>query len=379
MTWIRRIGERLTQLPSRVVDIGLAAGLAAAISVAIRTSPPQGDPPDVVAYGLGLAIAGLSLFRRRWPLGVLVASFLTYQVYNLFDYPGLFPAVPLSVALATAWAAGHFGWALGIATWVIAAPLGFIAYEMWIEDRGTLGLLGRALPDMAMMAAVLLLGESVRSRRALQEEQEKSDRLLLNVLPEPIADRLKNSEEVIADAYPEATVMFADLVDFTARSGKIEPEAMVQALDDLFTSFDEFADRHGLEKIKTIGDAYMAAAGIPVPRPDHAEAVAKMALAIRDEVDGRVDPDGAPLAIRIGIDSGPVVAGVIGRNKFIYDLWGDTVNMASRMESQGVAGQIQVTQRTRQRLGSSYRFERRGQIDVKGKGEMVTYFLVGKR
>ena len=379
MRSIRRMGERLRRLPTRVVDIALAVGLAAAISVAIRTSPPQGDPPDALAYGFGLAIAVLSMLRRRFPLGVLVASFLIYQVYNLFDYPGLFPAVPLSVALATAWAAGHFAWALGIGIWVIAAPLGFIAYELLVEDRGMLGLLSRALPDVAMMAAVLLLGEAVRSRRALQEEQEKSDRLLLNVLPEPIADRLKNSEEVIADAYPEATVMFADLVDFTTTSGKIEPEAMVQALDDLFTSFDEFADRHGLEKIKTIGDAYMAAAGIPVPRPDHAEAVAKMALEIRDEVEGRVDPQGSPLAIRIGIDTGPVVAGVIGRSKFIYDLWGDTVNMASRMESQGVPGQIQVTQRTRQRLGSSYRFEPRGQIDVKGKGEMVTYFLVGKR
>jgi class 3 adenylate cyclase len=173
-------------------------------------------------------------------------------------------------------------------------------------------------------------------------------------------------------------VLFADIVGFTTRSQQITPEQVVEGLDDLFSAFDKFAQQQGLEKIKTIGDAYMVAGGLPDPRPDHAEAVAEMALAIRDEVAGRLDPAGQPLAVRIGIDTGPVVAGVIGRSKFSYDLWGDTVNTASRMESHGVPGCIQVTDRTYQRLRDSYRFELRGPIPVKSMGEVVTYFLLGR-
>jgi class 3 adenylate cyclase len=218
----------------------------------------------------------------------------------------------------------------------------------------------------------------VRTRRALRLEQEKSERLLLNVLPAPIAARLKQTEGVIADGFPEVTVLFADIVDFTRRSERIAPEQVVQALNDLFSVFDQHARQRGLEKIKTVGDAYMVAGGLPDPRPDHAQAVIEMAMAMRDEVARRSDPDGQPLAVRIGIDTGPVVAGVIGTSKFSYDLWGDTVNTASRMESQGVAGCIQVTARTYERLKDGYRFERRGPIPVKGKGEIVTYFLVGR-
>ena len=149
-------------------------------------------------------------------------------------------------------------------------------------------------------------------------------------------------------------------------------------LNELFSAFDQLAQRHGLEKIKTIGDAYMVAGGLPVPRPDHSEAVAEMALAIREEVARRSDPGGRPLQVRIGIDSGPVVAGVIGASKFAYDLWGDTVNTASRMESHGVAGCIQVTERAYQRLRDGYRFQRRGPIPVRGMGELDTWFLLAR-
>jgi adenylate cyclase len=220
---------------------------------------------------------------------------------------------------------------------------------------------------------VLVLGEAVRSRQALDREhrlllaeQERSERLLLNVLPAPIAERLKAGEGVIADAFPEVTVLFADLVDFTRRSQRIGPAQVVQALNELFSAFDRLAQRQGLEKIKTIGDAYMVAGGLPNPRPDHAQAIAEMALAMQAEVTRRTDPSGQPLA------------GVIGTAKFSYDLWGDTVNTASRMESHGVAGCIQVTERTYQRLRNGYRFQRRGPIQVRGMGEMVTYFLVGR-
>jgi class 3 adenylate cyclase len=370
--------RRLRRLPAAVVDAGLAVLLGVAVTIAIDVAPTQGREPDALAYALGWTIAALALVRRRWPLAVLLASAATLQVYNQFANPGLFAAVPLSVALATAWAAGHRGWALAVAAWFAGAPIVYFA----LVDQA---LPPDSLPNVALLAAVLLLGEAVRNRRALDREhrlllaeQERSERLLLNVLPAPIAARLKQADGVIADEFPEVTVLFADIVDFTVRSQASTPEQVVQVLDDLFSAFDELARQRGLEKIKTIGDAYMVVGGLPEPRPDHAGAVAEMALAMREEVARRDDPGGRPLAVRIGIDTGPVVAGVIGRSRFSYDLWGDTVNTASRMESHGVTGCIQVTARTYERLRDDFRFQRRGPIPVKGKGEIVTYFLVGR-
>jgi class 3 adenylate cyclase len=370
--------RRLRRLPAAVVDAGLAVLLGVAVTIAIDVAPTQGREPDALAYALGWTIAALALVRRRWPLAVLLASAATLQVYNQFPNPGLFAAVPPSVALATAWAAGHRGWALAVAAWFAGAPIVYFA----LVDQA---LPPDSLPNVALLAAVLLLGEAVRNRRALDREhrlllaeQERSERLLLNVLPAPIAARLKQADGVIADEFPEVTVLFADIVDFTVRSQASTPEQVVQVLDDLFSAFDELARQRGLEKIKTIGDAYMVVGGLPEPRPDHAGAVAEMALAMREEVARRDDPGGRPLAVRIGIDTGPVVAGVIGRSRFSYDLWGDTVNTASRMESHGVTGCIQVTARTYERLRDDFRFQRRGPIPVKGKGEIVTYFLVGR-
>jgi adenylate cyclase len=239
-------------------------------------------------------------------------------------------------------------------------------------------VLSDAVRDAALFAAVLLLGEAVRARAALDVERQRSERLLLNILPAAIAARLKQSPGVIADEFPDVTVLFADIVNFTPLSQGIAPEAVVQLLDELFSGFDQLAQRHGLEKIKTIGDAYMVVGGLPDPRPGHAQAVAELALAMREEVARHTGPGGRPLQVRIGIDTGPVVAGVIGRSKFSYDLWGDTVNTASRMESQGLAGCIQVTERTYQRLRNRYDFERRGPIPVRGKTAMVTYLLLGR-
>ena len=374
----------LGRVPATVGDIGLAVALGVAVTAAIRVGPEQGSPPDAFAYGLGLSIAALSLLRRRWPLPVLLASAATLFFYNHFDYPGLFSAVPLSVALATAWAAGHRGWALAVVAWFGGIPLVYLAVAD-LPNELAARLLNSAISDLALLAAVLLLGEAVHSRRALDRahrlllvEQQRSERLLLNVLPAPIAARLKAGEAVIADGFPDVSVCFADLVDFTRSSQRIAPDQVVQLLNDLFTAFDRLAARHGLEKIKTIGDAYMVAGGLPDPRPHHTQAVAEMALAMREEAGRHTDPSGRPLAIRIGIDTGPAVAGVIGTSKFIYDLWGDTVNTASRMESHGVPGCIQVTERTYRRLRDGYRFERRGSIPVKGKGELVTWFLLGR-
>jgi class 3 adenylate cyclase len=359
------------------VDWALAVMLVVAITAAIAVAPEQRQAPVPSAYVLGPVLGGLSLMRRRWPLAVLLASTVALFVYNQFDTPGLFAAVPLSVAMATAWVAGHKAWCLVIAVWFTLTPIFFVSVTDLPEplfDR----LIGGLVSDVALMGAVLLLGEAVRSRRALSSEQQRSESLLLNILPASIADRLRASEEVIADRLPDVTVMFADLVDFTSSSDGVDPNRVVEELNDLFTVFDELAERHGLEKIKTIGDAYMVAGGLPEPREGHAEAVAGMALGLRDEVVRRVDTGGRPLQVRIGIDTGPVVAGVIGRHKFSYDLWGDTVNTASRMESQGVPGRIQVTERTYLRLKDRFRFERRGPIQIKGKGEMTTWFLLSR-
>jgi class 3 adenylate cyclase len=372
---VTSLGQRLQHLPVPVVDAGLALAVAVVLTITIRVSPPEGRRPDALAYALGLTIAALALVRRRWPLAVLLVSAATLQVYYLLDYAGIRPAVPLSVALATAWAAGHLRWSLLIAAWFAGAPL---LFRTLIDPEPVRRVLNESVPDVVLFAAVLLLGEAVRTRRALDLERDKSERLLLNVLPAPIAARLKQTDGVIADAFGEVTVLFADLVDFTRRSERVTPEQVVQTLNDLFSVFDRHAQQQGLEKIKTIGDAYMVAGGLPDPRPDHAHAVAEMALAMRDEVARRTDPGGQPLAVRIGIDTGPVVAGVIGTSKFSYDLWGDTVNTASRMESQGLAGCIQVTARTYERLRDGYRFERRGPILVKGKGKIVTYLLLGR-
>jgi class 3 adenylate cyclase len=372
------LGERLRRVPAPVVDAGLAVALAVAVTIGIRVAPGPGKPPDALAYACGSIIAALALVRRRWPLGVLLASAAALQIYYLSQYTSTYPAVPLSVALATAWAAGHRRWSLVVAAWYVIGPLAYAVSQLSEETRTPLTLLGDAVSNTAMFAAVLVLGEAVRSRRALAAEQQRSERLLLNVLPAPIAERLKAGEAVIADAFPEVTVLFADLVDFTRSSRRSSPAQVVATLNELFSTFDRLAQHHGLEKIKTIGDAYMVAGGLPDPRPNHAQAVAELALAMREEVARRADPSGRPLAVRIGIDTGPVEAGVIGTSKFSYDLWGDTVNTASRMESHGVPGCIQVTARTYQRLQAGYRFQRRGPIPVRGMGEMVTYFLLGR-
>jgi class 3 adenylate cyclase len=381
---VTSLGQRLRRVPAPVVDAGLALALAVANTIGIRVASVPGARPDAFAYACGLTIAALALVRRRWPLAVLLASAAALQVY-VSNYTSTYRAIPLSVALATAWAAGHRRWSLLVAAWFVVVPLAYALSQLPEETRTPLTLLGDAMSNAAMFAAVLVLGEAVRGRQALDREhrlllaeQERSERLLLNVLPAPIATRLKAGEGVIADAFPEVTVLFADIVDFTRRSRQVSPAQVVQALNELFSAFDRLARRHGLEKIKTIGDAYMVAGGLPEPRPDHAEAVAEMALAVREEVARRTDPSGQPLQVRIGIDTGPVEAGVIGTSKFSYDLWGDTVNTASRMESHGVPGCVQVTDRTYQRLRDGYRFQRRGPIRVRGKGEMVTYFLVGR-
>ena len=214
---------------------------------------------------------------------------------------------------------------------------------------------------------------------ALHLAQQKSETLLLNILPKPIAEQLKQSTEAIADHFDAATILFSDIVGFTPLSARLSALDLVKLLNDMFSNFDRLAETYKLEKIKTIGDAYMVAAGLPLPRKDHAEAIAEMALDMQNTIHKFSKQKGEEFQIRIGIHSGPVVAGVIGKKKFIYDLWGDTVNVASRMESSGIPGQIQVTAETYELLQDRYIFEKRGQISVKGKGEMITYWLIDRK
>lgn len=218
-----------------------------------------------------------------------------------------------------------------------------------------------------------------KAEAALHAEQEKSERLLMNILPEAIAFRLKHDTSAIADYFEESTILFSDIVGFTPLSARISPIELVNLLNQIFSKFDHIAEFYGLEKIKTIGDAYMVAGGLPVPKKNHAEAIANMALDMQQEIIKFTTDIGQQFEIRIGINTGPVVAGVIGKKKFIYDLWGDAVNVASRMESSGEPGKIQVTTATYELLKDKYIFEERGIITVKGRGKMVTYWLLGKK
>lgn len=212
---------------------------------------------------------------------------------------------------------------------------------------------------------------------ALAVEREKSERLLLNVLPASIAERLRD-EQTIADRFEDVTVLFADIAGFTRYAADVGPEELVSRLDAIFSAFDAIADELGLEKIKTIGDAYMVAAGLPHPHDDGPAAVARMALRMREAVDAINERTGESFAVRVGVHTGPAIAGVIGRRKFTYDLWGDTVNTASRMESHGEPGEIQLSEATAARLEGRFELDERGPIEVKGRGQMRTYWLRGE-
>ncbi|MGB7709952.1 MAG: adenylate/guanylate cyclase domain-containing protein [Microcoleus sp.] len=223
------------------------------------------------------------------------------------------------------------------------------------------------------------IAQRKKAEEILRAEQEKSERLLLNILPAMIADRLKKGDSNIADGFAEVTILFADIVGFTEISSRTSPQELVELLNKIFSAFDRLSEQYGLEKIKTIGDNYMVAGGLPMPCTNHAESIAEMALEMQQEIMKLSGECDQPLNIRIGINTGPVVAGVIGTKKFIYDLWGDAVNTASRMESQGISGKIQVSDSTYQLLCDRYLLEKRGTINVKGKGDMTTYLLIGRK
>jgi adenylate cyclase len=323
---------RTTQL---LVMLVLPALLQASLGGFVASS-------GVVLWAIFIPLAALALLGIRRSLPWLAALFLELAVLALLD-----PVLAQQPA---------------------ALPTGCVISFF------VLNITGVTVSTYLMLA--YFVEQRARVHRALEVERERSERLLLNVLPQPIAERLKKSTGVIAEHYDTVSVLFADLVGFTERATVMAPDELVALLDGIFSAFDRLVDAEGVEKIKTIGDAYMVAGGLPEPRADHLQAVARTALAMRDEIAAIARRTGHDwLDLRIGIDTGPVVAGVIGRRKFIYDLWGDTVNTASRMESHGTRGQIQITERVATALGTDFEVQPRGTIEVKGKGPMMTYLL----
>jgi len=250
--------------------------------------------------------------------------------------------------------------------------------EKWVLEKG-IPVSGLNATPAVVEGFLTDITNRKEIEEALRVEQERSERLLLNILPASIADQLKRSSRSIAYRFDEVTILFADIVNFTELSGALPPTDLVDLLNEIFSAFDHLAERHRLEKIKTIGDAYMVVGGLPSALPNHTQAIAEMALDMQAAIAQFRRQDHSRFSLRIGIDTGPVVAGVIGLKKFSYDLWGDAVNVASRMESQGQADCVQVTQAVYDQLKDQYTFDKRGAIEVKGKGEMVTYWLRGRQ
>jgi class 3 adenylate cyclase len=357
------LGAFLAFAPHRTAAIAFSLLFAAAPHV-----PPLEPRARTLAVALTL---GTAMF--------LVEPVLLYGVVGGSDYFGLvllvvcsgllFPftarrmAVVSTAVLAMYLSAASFAWEPGAGEALV---------------RGVFYLL--AASAVAIVGA--RLGHRLRraeffAQRELSRQRDMAEQLLFSILPEPIVRQLERDHSAIAEGFDEATVLFADIVGFTPLSAKMPPRELVDVLNDVFSRFDALTEKHGLEKIKTIGDAYMVVGGVPTPRSDHAVAVARMALEMRDLIENYRLPSGEPLTLRIGIHTGPVVAGVIGTKKFAYDLWGDTVNTASRMEAHAEPGTIQLSERTHALVARHFQTEARGPVSVKGKGEMPTYLLLG--
>ncbi len=327
----------------------------------------------------------LLYFKPRWFPGILNALFLSVSVVVLVETIllggllrssgqlmwGMMNVLGALVALSLRAALGWFGFFL-------ASVVASAALPNWIEPTYTVEASAGELAANLGGVTVLIFATMAYFVRQRDRYQRESDELLHNILPDEVAKRLKTEKSMIADDFEAASVLFADVVDFTPMSAGMNPSELIGLLNEVFSTFDRFVDELGLEKIKTVGDEYMVAAGVPVTRPDHAESLAELALQMRDLVASN-SFDGHQIELRIGISSGPVVAGVIGTHKYAYDLWGDSVNTASRMESEGLAGAIQVSASTYELIRDTFVCEPRGVISVKGKGEMATYLLVGRR
>ena len=396
MGWLRGLSE-IGACPSDAEELRLRKAVLVLSSVMIAC---LASVWVVTFAALGLWVSAAIPFVYQVASALGLVAFARTRRYMWFRRSQLWLCLALPFVLQ--WSLGGFRNSSAVCLWAFTSPLGALlfvgtrqAIPWLVAFAGLVVVSGAIDPALAAAApqipggvvvtffvlnvvgvtttAYVLLQYFVRAR---DREQAKSERLLLNVLPSPVAARLKHAEGIIADGFADVTVLFADIVGFTPLSERLAAADLVAVLDRVFAAWDELAAHYGVEKIKTIGDAYMVAGGIPLPREDHVEAIAEMALAMGPEIARVATETGLPLQVRIGIDTGPVVAGVIGRAKFIYDLWGDTVNTASRMESHAPPGTIQLTSRTYDRLCTRYELQPRGTIEVKGKGPMNPYLLI---
>jgi adenylate cyclase len=362
-------------------------------SLYLAFSAPVGIVPFIYFV---VSVASLVVFARtrnfRWLLVVQLVNVLVTTTVGQMLVGGFLPSgavglwgilaplgalVFLEVRQAVRWFAAF------VVVFVTTGILGEVLFTdadvpVWFTSTMlALNVIGAG--SVAFMLLASFANERNAALKALRTEQERSEALLANVLPASIAERLKSATRSIADQFDSASILFADVVDFTPLARGLAPAEVVGILDQLFSHFDTLVERHGLEKIKTIGDAYMAAAGVPDPLPDHARKAALLALDMQAAVATSAVAGELGLQLRIGINSGPVVAGVIGTKRFLYDLWGDAVNTASRMESNGTPGEIQITGPTYELLKDEFVCRPRGAIEVKGKGPMETWYLVERR
>ncbi len=348
-----------------------------------------GAPAGTVAFAyFAISVASIGLFARTRNFELL----LRIQLLDITLAPTLsmFPTAGFVVSGAVGlWGilgplgALVFSSVRSSVSWFVLFVAAFLGAGIAGELTGGLSTLPRWFSATMLALNVVVGGTVVFALLAVfamqrAEAQERAETLLLNILPRSIVERLKAGPQTIADAFGSASILFADVVEFTPMAERISPAEVVEKLDRLFGHFDELAGRYGLEKIKTIGDCYMMAAGIPSPRPDHAQALALVALDMLDAVREQGAVGSLGFELRIGINSGPVVAGVIGRKRFLYDLWGDAVNTAGRMQTEGTPGRIQITRATYELLRDEFICEQRGTVPVKGKGEMETWYLVGR-
>ena len=321
---------------------------------------------SVLVLGGMMTVAAMSVVdvpEAAAPMTLLV--FFTFTMLRLHPRPATLAAAPSILVHQVVIAGNNRAGELSDTAFAVASSIPVSAFVA--------GLIVSVVLEREARATFTNERVIEAQQREITTERDRAEGLLLNILPAPIAERLQAEPGVIADSFDEVTVLFADVVGFTPMSSRVPAEETVRLLNEVFTTFDALADQHGVEKIKTIGDAYMAVGGLPDPRPDHAEAMADFALAMRDAAFD------LGVTMRIGISTGPAVAGVIGTHKFAYDLWGDTVNTASRMESHGVPGEIQVSEATYEKLESDYVLVERGPQAVKGKGTLPTWLLKGKK
>jgi adenylate cyclase len=383
---------------SRFRVLKIATWIAAAISVSFGIFQLLVGGPvwwvGVLNLAFGGAFMAVPLLYRFGeliaPLTFFLLAYLAvgYICYTIGTGSGLQFYFLVSATLAVlVFGVGRVALASGI---VAVGAAEVVVLELFVpDDRGlgppwilTVGFISSVIGSAVMVMATVwyALREIDRAEKAMEAEYQRSESLLANILPASIASRLKDpTRNIIADKYEDASILFADIAGFTERASDTAPTELVRFLDTLYTDLDALVDRHGLEKIKISGDSYMVVSGVPQPRPDHVKAIACLALDMADAVSDLKDPQGRAVPLRIGLATGPVVAGVVGARKFFYDVWGDAVNVASRMESTDVEGRIQVPQAMYERLKDDYILEERGVVDVKGKGPMHTWYLVARR